>query len=108
MSRLVVAAVVVGCGGRATPSDGFKLVVDDRPCTQLSMLLDGDGMWIAVSPTMGCFAPRKGGALDFDWLDAELRGLRRADCSQAIEVAARASAVKYDEVIHVMDVAAKA
>jgi biopolymer transport protein ExbD len=77
--------------------------VDAREPVVLSLLVDLDGIWLARTSSTRCFAPRRTGSLDLDWLRTELMSLRDPD-SSAIEIAGK-SAVPYQEIITVMDIA---
>jgi biopolymer transport protein ExbD len=65
------------------------------------------GIWLGVNDATRCFGPRRGTALDRDWLDAELRPVASHGCRPSVEIGGEAS-VAYQDLITVMDVAVTA
>ncbi len=68
--------------------------------------IDTGGVWIATAADQHCYAPRRAGAIDTTWLDAEIATFESATCGAEADVAS-APGVVYQDTIHAMDIAIK-
>ncbi len=90
-----------------TPRPGTPRASDPN-CGSVAIFISTSGTSIATgtAATARCFADRNAGELDVAWLERELGKQKTAACEPAVEVASEA-AVRYRDVILVMDVAMK-
>jgi biopolymer transport protein ExbD len=84
---------------------------DARPadnCGSVALYLGDKGIWLATGTDekARCYAPHKAGALDHQWLEAQLGATKTADCAPAVELAAAATR-SYQDVVEAMDTAVK-
>jgi len=78
--------------------------VDD--CGVVDVEMTDTGIWLATSKDGRCFAPKKDD-YDWAWLEDELKAVHaKFDCGPSLELAATPG-VKYDDVIHAMDISVK-
>lgn len=79
-------------------------------CDTVSLQIDAAGVWLGAAPSVRCFGPRKGPAVDWAWLGAELARLRAAidpkTCPSAVEIAG--TEASFDELVQAMDAATRA
>lgn len=78
-------------------------------CGFVAIYVDKAGTWLATGrdDKARCFAPRKAGALDNAWLEAQLSKAKAHECGPSSAEIAAANDVVYQDVITTMDVAVK-
>lgn len=78
-------------------------------CGFVAIYVSEAGTWLATGrePAARCFAPRQGGALDRDWLEAQLVRAKRQPCNPSSAELAGAATVAYKDLVAAMDVAVK-
>lgn len=129
---LLLAVCLLGCQSRETKPASGSAVAPTAPiardaavatvadaaapagprtaCDTVSIQIDAAGVWLGAAPDVRCFGPRKAGAVDAAWLDAELARLRAAidpkTCASGVEIAG--ADAKYEEIIQTMDAATRA
>jgi biopolymer transport protein ExbD len=93
-----------------TPSAQQGRTAADDECGFVAIYIDKRGTWLATGrdAKSWCFAPRKSGTLDSDWLEAQLRRAKDHPCGPSSTELAAADDVSYQEVVLAMDVAIKA
>jgi biopolymer transport protein ExbD len=76
----------------------------------VSIYLDKAGTWLATGrdAKARCFAPRRAGWLDGDWLEAELRKVNAIKCPAGSTEVAADEDVAYQDIIYTMDISMKA
>ncbi len=81
----------------------------DDHCGFVAIYIDKAGTWLATGrdEKARCFAPRKNGALDTEWLEAALRKAKAHECAPSSAEIAAANDVPYRDVITAMDFAVK-
>lgn len=131
----VSSGVLVGCQNRETravPAGSGSAVAPPAPiardaavapiadatvsagprtaCDTVSVQIDAGGVWVGAAPSVRCFGPRKGSAVDGAWLAAELARLRAAidpkTCPSAVEIAG--TDASFEELLQAMDAATRA
>ncbi len=80
-----------------------------RDCGFVAIYVDAAGTWMATgrAATDRCYAPRIDGAIDTDWLEAQLRRAKTHPCGPTANELAGAADVPYQDVIQAMDVSVK-
>ena len=119
--RWIALVVLVACSKDDPPATsreqmqlqikpkGYKHEVAGEECLGFVVIyLNKDGTWLATGrdPNTRCFAPRKAGAPDQDWLANQLRTAKAGKCPPTSAELASTS-VRYQEVVETMDVAQK-
>ncbi|MDX2089869.1 MAG: biopolymer transporter ExbD [Kofleriaceae bacterium] len=78
----------------------------DPACETFAIAVVADGIWLGTRPDGRCFAPRKGAALDTEWLSSALSSaLASKDCMAGKVVVSGFAGVKYQDIVSVMDTA---
>jgi biopolymer transport protein ExbD len=94
---------------KVVPGDTPARAATGDDCGFVAIYVDKAGTWLATGrdEKARCFAPRKNGALDTEWLEAALRKAKAHECGPSSAEIAAANDVPYRDVITAMDFAVK-